>query len=95
MRHAGDALRTAMERAAPRTRLAAVQACWAEAVGKRVSAAAEPVDERSGAIVVSCSDPVWAEELELMQEQLLGRLRERLGNQAPESLRFRVEDPAS
>ena len=28
-----------------------------------------------------CSDPVWAEELELMQEQLLERLREHLGEQ--------------
>ena len=39
-----------------------------------------------------CSDSVWAQELDLMQEQLLERLRERLGEQAPQSLRFRVED---
>jgi predicted nucleic acid-binding Zn ribbon protein len=94
-RPAGDALRAALERAAPKTRLAAVQASWIEAVGARVSAVAEPVSERSGTVTVRCVDPVWAEELELMQEQLLERLRERLGDQAPQSLRFRVKEDFS
>jgi predicted nucleic acid-binding Zn ribbon protein len=93
-RPAAAALRAALEQAAPGTRLAAVQADWAEAVGARVSAVAKPVSERSGTVTVSCADPVWAEELELMQEQLLERLRERLGEQAPKSLRFLVEDAA-
>ncbi len=91
-RPASGALRAALDRAAPKTRLAAVQAAWAEAVGERLAAAAQPVSEREGAVIVECSDPVWAEELDLMQEQLLGRLRERLGEQAPQSLRFRVKD---
>jgi predicted nucleic acid-binding Zn ribbon protein len=86
------ALRQALEHAAPRTPLAAVQAGWAESVGERVAAVAEPVSERGGTVVVRCSDPVWAQELELMQEQLLERLRERLGELAPQSLRFRVGD---
>ena len=94
MKHAADALRSALRRAAPQTPLAALQTCWAEEVGDRVAAAAEPVSERAGAVVVRCSDPVWAEELELMQEQLLERLRKRLGDQAPKRLRFRVEDDA-
>ena len=94
-RPATAALRAALEGAAPKTRLAAVQASWAEAVGARLSAVAEPVSERSGTVSVRCVDPVWAEELELMQEQLLERLRERLGEQAPKSLRFRVEDASS
>lgn len=84
-----------MRQAAPATPLASVQAVWAEAVGERVAAVAEPVSERAGSLTVRCSDPVWAEELGLMQEQLLGRLRERLGERAPKTLRFRVEeDPA-
>jgi predicted nucleic acid-binding Zn ribbon protein len=91
-RLAADALRAALERAAPKTRLAAVQAAWAETVGERVAAAAQPVSERDGAIVVECSDPVWAEELDLMQGQLLERLRERLGDQAPQALRFRAKE---
>jgi predicted nucleic acid-binding Zn ribbon protein len=91
-RPATEALRTALERAAPKTPLAAVQASWMESVGERVAAAAEPVSERAGTLVVRCSDPVWANELELMQDQLLERLRERLGDQAPQSLRFRVKE---
>jgi len=89
-RPAAGALRAALERAAPKTRLAAVQAGWSDSVGERVAAVTEPVSERAGTVVVDCSDPVWAEELDLMQEQLLERLRERLGDQAPQSLRFRV-----
>lgn len=91
-RPAGGALRAALRGAAPKTRLAAVQSVWAEAVGERVAAAARPVSERAGEVVVGCSDPVWAEELDLMRDQLLARLRERLGESAPESLRFRVEE---
>jgi len=91
-RPAVDALRAALEAAAPKTRLAAVQGVWADVVGEQVAAAARPVAEREGAIVVACSDPVWAQELDLMQEQLLDRLRDRIGEAAPRSLRFRSED---
>ncbi len=91
-RPAAAALRAALDRAAPKTPLAAVQAAWSAAVGERVAAVAQPVSEHEGAVVVSCTDSVWAEELSLMQERLLGRLREHLGEQAPGSLRFRVKD---
>jgi predicted nucleic acid-binding Zn ribbon protein len=91
-RPAAGALRQALGQAAPKTPLAAVQAAWAETVGERVAAAAEPVSERSGTVTVRCLDPVWAQELELMQEQLLERLRDRLGERAPRTLRFRAGD---
>lgn len=91
-RPASGALRAALEQAAPKTRLAAVQAAWSETVGERVAAAAEPVSERAGTVTVHCLDPVWAQELELMQERLLEGLRGRLGEQAPQSLRFRTGD---
>jgi predicted nucleic acid-binding Zn ribbon protein len=91
-RPAAAALRQALGKAAPKTPLAAVQAAWGETVGERVAAAAEPVSERAGTVTVRCLDPVWAEELELMQEQLLARLRDRLGEKAPQTLRFRVGD---
>jgi len=61
-------------------------------VGERIAAVARPLSERGGEVLVGCSDSVWAQELDLMQEQLLQRLREQLGEQAPKSLRFRVED---
>lgn len=91
-RPAGEALRAALERAAPETPLAAAQAAWGEVVGERVAAVAEPVSERAGTLVVRCEDPVWAEELELLQDSLLERLGERLGENAPKALRFRVQD---
>ena len=91
-RPAAQALRSALERAAPATPLAAVQAAWGDAVGERVAAVAEPVSERGGTLVVRCEDPVWAEELELLQDRLLERLEEALGERAPKALRFRVED---
>lgn len=90
-RPASAAFQAALQRAAPKTRLAAAQAVWAAAVGDGVAAAAEPVSERAGELVVSCVDSVWAQELDLMQGQLLERLREHLGERAPESLRFLVK----
>jgi predicted nucleic acid-binding Zn ribbon protein len=89
-RPAAAALRAALDGAAPKTPLAAVQAAWGPAVGERIAAVAQPLSEQGGTVVVSCSDPVWAEELDLMQEQLLGSLRERLGEEAPQRLRFRA-----
>jgi predicted nucleic acid-binding Zn ribbon protein len=90
-RPASAAFRTALDRAAPKTRLAAVQSVWEEVVGERLAASARPVSERDGTVVVACSDPVWAQELDLMQDQLRQGLLERLGEDAPSSLRFRVE----
>jgi predicted nucleic acid-binding Zn ribbon protein len=91
-RPAAGAFRAALDRAAPRTGLAAVQSVWAEVAGEPVAAVAEPVSERAGEVTVACADAVWAEELDLMQERLLQGLRERLGDSAPESLRFRATD---
>ena len=91
-RPASSALRAALERAAPKTPLATLQVAWREVVGERIAAVATPVSERAGEVTVSCSDSVWAQELDLMQDQLIERLRGRLGESAPQSLRFRVED---
>jgi predicted nucleic acid-binding Zn ribbon protein len=89
-RPAGEAFRVARDRVAPPTGLAAVQAAWSEALGERLGEVATPVSERAGTLTVECADAVWAQELDLMQEQLLGRLREVLGERAPQALRFRV-----
>lgn len=90
-RPAAKALRDALGQAAPKTRLAAVQGIWGEVVGERVAAVARPVSERDGVLLVACTDPVWAQELDMMQAQFEHRLRERLGDAAPQSLRFRAE----
>lgn len=91
-RPASSALRAALDRAAPKTPLAALQVAWAEVVGERIAAVAQPVSERGGEVQVNCSDSVWTQELDLMQGQLLQRLQDRLGEQAPRSLRFRTKD---
>lgn len=85
-------MRAALERAAPKTPLAATQAAWEEVVGEQIAAAARPVAERDRKVTIECLDSVWAQELDLMQEQLLERLSARLGEQAPKSLRFRAQE---
>jgi predicted nucleic acid-binding Zn ribbon protein len=89
-RPAAGAFRAALQQAAPRTPLAAVQTAWSAAVGEQLAAVAAPLSERDGTLIVECADAVWAQELDLMQGALLDRLREELGDQAPEALRFRV-----
>jgi predicted nucleic acid-binding Zn ribbon protein len=79
-----------LEQAAPKTPLAAVQAAWATAVGERLAAVATPVSERGGTLTIECADAVWTQELDLMQEVLLQRLRDAIGDRAPQALRFRV-----
>ena len=89
-RQASEAFRVVRDQAAPKTGLAAVQAAWSSALGERLAEVATPVSERAGTLTVECVDGVWAQELDLMQEQLLERLREALGERAPKALRFRV-----
>lgn len=89
-RPAAEAIRSARERVAPQTTLAAIQTVWEDALGAEVAAHARPVAERGGEVTVECADAVWAQELDLMQAQLLERLGARLGDRAPTSLRFRA-----
>jgi predicted nucleic acid-binding Zn ribbon protein len=89
-RPAAGAFQAALQRAAPKTPLAAVQTAWSSAVGEHLAAVATPVSERAGTLTVECADAVWAQELDLMQERLLERLRRELGDKAPQALRFRV-----
>lgn len=89
-RQASQAFRAALEQAAPRTGLAAAQAAWSSAVGEQLAAVATPVSERAGTLTIECVDGVWAQELDLMQEQLLERLRDALGDRSPKTLKFRI-----
>jgi len=89
-RPAAGAFQAALQQVAPKTPLAAVQSTWAAAVGEQLAAVATPVSERGGTVTIECADAVWAQELDLMQETLLQRLRDAVGEQAPQALRFRV-----
>ena len=89
-RPAAGAFQAALQQAAPKTPLAAVQAAWPAAVGEQLAAVATPVSERAGTLTIECADAVWTQELDLMQETLLQRLRDAVGDRAPQALRFRV-----
>jgi predicted nucleic acid-binding Zn ribbon protein len=94
-RPAAGAFKAALDRVAPKTPLAAVQAAWSEAVGEQLAAVATPVSERDGTVTIECADAVWAQELDLMQKVLLERLRDAVGERAPRDLRFRVNSERS
>ena len=87
-RPASQALRAALERSAPRTDLAAAQTVWSDAVGEAIAAAAEPVAEQDGVLTVRCQSATWAQELSLMEGELLKRLGERLGERSPKALKL-------
>ena len=86
-RPASHALRAALERGAPRTDLAAAQTVWSDAVGEAIAAATEPVAEHDGVLTVRCQSATWAQELSLMEGELLKRLGERLGERSPKALK--------
>jgi predicted nucleic acid-binding Zn ribbon protein len=90
-RRAGPALRGVIERNAPQTLLAAVQSEWAHACGAAVAAESEPVAEREGVVTVACRSATWAQELDLMQDELVGRLNDALGEERVAGLRFTAD----
>jgi predicted nucleic acid-binding Zn ribbon protein len=69
------AVNAALERAEPATLLAAVQRAWPGAVGEAIAREASPVAERSGVVTVACRSSTWAQELDLLRDQILARLR--------------------
>jgi predicted nucleic acid-binding Zn ribbon protein len=87
----GDALREVRAQTAPQTLLAAVQSCWRDAVGEQIAAQAEPVSERDGEVTVACRSSTWAQELDLLSEQLLGRLNKCLSEARITALRFTAD----
>ncbi len=75
---------------APKTLLAAVQMAWPQIAGAAISAEATPVAERAGVVTVSCRSAVWAQELDLLAPDLLGRLNAALETPVA-SLRFTAD----
>jgi predicted nucleic acid-binding Zn ribbon protein len=71
----GSTLQAALAPLAPSTPLGAVQSAWAKAVGEVVAAEATPVAERDGVVTVACRSATWAQELDLLAGDVLGKLR--------------------
>lgn len=78
------------ERLAPATTLARVQRVWEQAAGEAVARACRPTAEREGIVTVTCSEAVWAQELDLMGESVVQRVNEALGEPLVKRLRCRT-----
>lgn len=74
-----SALEAVRAEVAPQTLLASVQETWPEVAGATVAAQADPVAERGGVVTIACRSATWAQELDLMQDELLRRMRDALG----------------
>ena len=67
----------------PATLLAAVQGVLARGARRADRRARrDPVRERDGVVTVACRAATWAQELDLLQDELLERLNEALGEPA-------------
>src|SRR3954447_10027100 len=98
MRRAGPrpvavALDAVCDRLAPATLLAEVQRCWPAAAGDAFAAQTQPVGERQGVITVACRSAVWAQELDLLSEHVVGWLNDVLGRPAVRGLRAQAKAP--
>jgi predicted nucleic acid-binding Zn ribbon protein len=72
---------------APATTLARVHEIWGSAVGPAIAGAAHPSAERAGVLTVTCEAAVWAQELKLMERDLIPRLNAALGGEGIRELR--------
>ena len=86
-------IRDAVAQVAPDTLLTRVQALWPEVAGGAIAAEASPAAEREGTVTVECSGAVWAQELALLEPELVARLNDALGREKVRSLRFKVTAP--
>ena len=75
---------------APPTTLARVQGLWTEVLGETLAEECRPLSERDGVVTVGCRSSVWAQELAMMETELVERLNAALGGAAVAELRFRV-----
>jgi len=83
------------DRLAPKTTLADVQRIWPAAVGEVIAREATPTTERGGTLTVACRSSVWAQELDLMGPELVGRLNAALGAERILRLRCVATPPRS
>jgi predicted nucleic acid-binding Zn ribbon protein len=81
----------------PQTPIARVQTAWRATAGQALLEEAEPVSERAGVVTVACRSAVWAQELALLEPELVERLNGALGRSpgtpVVERLRFVVGRP--
>jgi predicted nucleic acid-binding Zn ribbon protein len=75
---------------APASTLGRLQELWPRAAGAAIAAHATPVAERDGVLTIACEASVWAQELELMADDLIAALNAAMGVPAVRELRCRT-----
>ena len=90
-RKLGGAFDRFVSERAPETLLAEVQAAWPAVCGPQIAARAEPVAERDGRVTIACESGAWAQELELMGDQLRTRIDAAIGADKVTGLRFTAD----
>jgi hypothetical protein len=93
MERIGDAVERELARGGGRDALplGRVSAVWPDAVGDAIARSAWPRRlGRDGTLHVATVSATWATELTLLADQLLARLADQLGDEAPTSLRCAV-----
>jgi hypothetical protein len=89
MERVGDEIRRELARFGNAGAMADVVAAWPGAVGETVAANAWPARlARDGTLHVAAGSSTWAFELQQLETEIAGRLREALGVVAPRRLRF-------
>lgn len=63
---------------------------WSDAVGPEVAQHSRPIGLRGGVLEVSVDSSVWCQQLQMKRREILGALAERMGDDAPQDLRFRL-----
>jgi hypothetical protein len=85
----GDAVRRELGRFGSTGAMADLVSAWPEAVGETVARNAWPARlSRDGVLHVNAGSSAWAFELQQLESDIAGRLREVLGEAAPARLRF-------
>jgi predicted nucleic acid-binding Zn ribbon protein len=85
----GDDVRRELSRFGPAAGMAELLAAWPAAVGEGIARNAWPARiGRDGTLHVAVTSSAWAFELGGHAAEILGRLREALGDDAPPALRF-------
>ena len=65
-----------------------LQQDWESIVGPRISAVSRPIDVRGETLVIEVENPVWRNELSLLQDALLAQVRAHPGAPAVTKIRF-------
>ena len=74
--------------------LASLTAAWPEVVGDAIARQAWPLRiARDGTLHVATSSATWANELSFLADEILERLRDRLGPETPSRLRCAATEP--